>query len=123
MCAAAHGWAGLGRIVFATSTEQLGQWRAELGLPPSPVAALRITEVVPGAEGYVGLFAALHAALASDGPLPVTLDDGRRSIELASAIYHSAATGGDVLLPLGRDHPTYRGWSCRLTAPAGAGSS
>lgn len=50
MCAAAHGWAGLGRIVFATSTEQLGQWRAELGLPPSPVAALRITEVVPGAE-------------------------------------------------------------------------
>jgi tRNA(Arg) A34 adenosine deaminase TadA len=50
MCAAAHGWAGLGRIVYATSTEQLDQWKAELGVPPSPVAALRITEVVPGAE-------------------------------------------------------------------------
>lgn len=56
MCSAAHGWAGLGRIVFATSTPQLSQWYAELGLPASPVAALRITDVVPGAI--------------TDGPVP-----------------------------------------------------
>ncbi|MDN5895133.1 MAG: nucleoside deaminase [Nocardioides sp.] len=50
MCAAAHGWAGLGRIVFASSTPQLLQWLSELGVPEAPVAALRITEVVPGAQ-------------------------------------------------------------------------
>jgi len=49
MCAAAHGWAGLGRIVYAASTEQLVAWHAELGLPPGPVAALPIQAVVPGA--------------------------------------------------------------------------
>lgn len=49
MCAAAHGWVGLGRIVCASSAEQLTEWAAELGLPASPVAALPITAVVPGA--------------------------------------------------------------------------
>lgn len=47
MCAAAHGWVGLGRIVYASSTEQLLQWREELGAPPSPVTALPINAVVP----------------------------------------------------------------------------
>lgn len=49
MCAAAHGWVGLGRIVYASSSAQLAQWSAELGLPTSPVAALPIQAVVPGA--------------------------------------------------------------------------
>lgn len=49
MCSAAHGWVGLGRIVYAASSEQLGRWRASWGAPPSPVRALAITEVVPGA--------------------------------------------------------------------------
>jgi len=49
MCAAAHGWVGLGRIVYASSSAQLGQWASELGLPASPVAALPITVVVPAA--------------------------------------------------------------------------
>lgn len=48
MCAAAHGWVGLGRIVYASSTEQLVQWRAELGLPAGPVRPLPIPEVAPG---------------------------------------------------------------------------
>ena len=48
MCAAAHGWAGLGRIVYATSSQQLGGWLAELGVGPSPVLPLAITQVVPG---------------------------------------------------------------------------
>lgn len=50
MCAAAHGWVGLGRIVYASSSEQLGQWAQELGLPHSPVAALPIRQLVPGAR-------------------------------------------------------------------------
>lgn len=48
MCAAAHAWVGLGRIVYASSTAQLTKWRAELGLPPGPVRALAINEIAPG---------------------------------------------------------------------------
>ena len=47
MCAAAHAWAGLGRIVFATSTPQLVRWLGELGVPAAPVAPLRIAQVAP----------------------------------------------------------------------------
>lgn len=47
MCAAAHGWVGLGRIVFASSSEQLSAWLADLGVPASRVRALPIREVVP----------------------------------------------------------------------------
>jgi tRNA(Arg) A34 adenosine deaminase TadA len=50
MCAAAHGWVGLGRIVYATSSAQLVTWLAELGAAPAPVRPLPIREVVPGAE-------------------------------------------------------------------------
>jgi tRNA(Arg) A34 adenosine deaminase TadA len=50
MCAAAHGWVGLGRIVYAASSAQLVGWLAELGVAPSPVRPLPIQEVVPGAE-------------------------------------------------------------------------
>jgi tRNA(Arg) A34 adenosine deaminase TadA len=50
MCAAAHGWAGLGRIVYVTSTEQMGAWLAELGVSPAPVRPLAIPDVVPGVE-------------------------------------------------------------------------
>ena len=55
MCAAAHGWAGLGRIVYASSSAQLASWLGELGVDPSPVATLPITTVLPGAmvEGPV----------------------------------------------------------------------
>ncbi|MEV0583325.1 nucleoside deaminase [Nonomuraea sp. NPDC050310] len=48
MCAAAHAWVGLGRIVYASSTEQLVAWRTELGAPAAPVRALAINEVAPG---------------------------------------------------------------------------
>ncbi|MFF9348954.1 nucleoside deaminase [Streptomyces sp. NPDC014734] len=47
MCAAAHGWVGLGRIVYAHSADQLTQWLAEMGLPSSPVRPLPVREVVP----------------------------------------------------------------------------
>jgi tRNA(Arg) A34 adenosine deaminase TadA len=48
MCSAAHGWAGLGRIVYATSSAQLVTWLAELGVSPAPVLPLAIHHVVPG---------------------------------------------------------------------------
>jgi tRNA(Arg) A34 adenosine deaminase TadA len=48
MCAAAHGWVGLGRIVYVTSSGQLTGWLTELGVGQAPVRSLAITEVVPG---------------------------------------------------------------------------
>ena len=47
MCAAAHGWVGLGRIVYVSSSEQLTGWLAELGVPPPPVRTLPIQAIVP----------------------------------------------------------------------------
>ena len=59
MCAAAHGFVGLGRIVYAGSAAQLATLRSELGAPASPVRPLPIQEVVPGlaVEGPVPAFA------------------------------------------------------------------
>jgi len=48
MCAAAHAWVGLGPIVYACSTTQLGQWRTEWQVAPGPVAPLPIGIVAPG---------------------------------------------------------------------------
>ncbi len=47
MCSAAHGWVGLGRIVYVHSSAQLAAWLAELGVAPPPVATLPISRVVP----------------------------------------------------------------------------
>jgi len=46
MCAAAHGWVGLGRIVYASSSQQLGQWLSQLNVPESRVRPLPISEVI-----------------------------------------------------------------------------
>jgi tRNA(Arg) A34 adenosine deaminase TadA len=59
MCSAAHGWVGLGRIVYAGSAAQLAEWRGDLGAPP-PVASLPISSIVPG--------------VAVDGPEPSLAD-------------------------------------------------
>lgn len=48
MCAAAHGWVGLGRIVYASSSAQLAAWLTELNVPLPPVRTLPIQEIVPG---------------------------------------------------------------------------
>ena len=63
MCAAAHAWVGLGRIVYATSSAQTGEWLAEWGVPAAPVAALPITTVAPG--------------IPVEGPVPELADEVR----------------------------------------------
>ena len=50
MCSAAHAWVGVGRIVYAASTAQLGRWRAEWGVDAGPVAPLPIGAVAPDLE-------------------------------------------------------------------------
>jgi len=48
MCSAAHGLAGLGRIVYVSSAKQLGEWMAEMGVDsPLSINALAISEVAP----------------------------------------------------------------------------
>ncbi len=63
MCAAAHGFVGLGRIVYAGSTKQLVGWRREFGAAASPVSPLPIQEVAPGVP--------------VDGPAPELADELR----------------------------------------------
>jgi predicted dehydrogenase len=79
-----------------------------------PEAAARIADALadfqPLPERFVGQFHRLHAALTAGAPLPVTLSDARRSIELLTAAYWSAASGEAVTLPLRPDHPYYAGW-------------
>lgn len=51
MCAAAHAWVGLGRIVYISSSQQLRQWREEMGLQePLPVTPIPAQEVAPFVE-------------------------------------------------------------------------
>lgn len=47
MCAAAHAMVGLGRIVYASSGEQLRSWRREWGLPSGVVSPLPINAIAP----------------------------------------------------------------------------
>lgn len=48
MCATAHVWVGLGRIVYVTSSAQLRTWLAELGVGPSRLRPLSIPDIAPG---------------------------------------------------------------------------
>ena len=48
MCSAAHAWAGLGRIVYISSSKQLSTWMDEMGVTStSPINSLTIQEVAP----------------------------------------------------------------------------
>jgi tRNA(Arg) A34 adenosine deaminase TadA len=60
MCAAAHAWVGLGRIVYVASSQDLLRWRAAHGAPPSPVTPLPIGDVAP--------------QVTVEGPVPELLD-------------------------------------------------
>ena len=48
MCAAAHAWAGLGRIVYVGAASQLTQWLQDWGVVASPVNCLPIAVIAPG---------------------------------------------------------------------------
>jgi tRNA(Arg) A34 adenosine deaminase TadA len=49
MCAATHAWAGLGRIVYATSNVQLTDWLISWDVPAPPVVMLPVRTVAPRA--------------------------------------------------------------------------
>lgn len=62
MCSAAHGWAGLGRIVYISSSEQLGEWLTEWGVSAkAPIHTLPIESIVPN--------------IVVEGPVPELIDE------------------------------------------------
>jgi tRNA(Arg) A34 adenosine deaminase TadA len=69
MCSAAHGWMGLGRIVYAVSSEQLLAWRRGWGATELVVNVLPINAVAP------------HVPV--DGPAP-ELEDELRALHRAA---------------------------------------
>jgi predicted dehydrogenase len=69
-----------------------------------------LASVAPQQPRFAGYLAAVADALTGEGGQEVTLADGRRSIELVSAIYASIRNRGSMALPLPRDATVYRGW-------------
>ncbi len=70
MCSAAHGWMGLGRIVYAVSSAQLLGWRQAWGASEPVVNVLPIRAIAP------------HVPV--DGPAP-ELEDELRGLHRAAA--------------------------------------
>lgn len=77
----------------------------------------RLAAFVPPSR-YDAQILRFYHAIVNNTPFPVTLTDARNAIELLSALYHSAATGRMVELPLGDDHPTYHGWVVAHRSPS-----
>jgi predicted dehydrogenase len=82
--------------------------------PANDEVAARIEALLadyqPVGRRFLGQMDAFHEALNGRGPVPVTIADARRALELATAFYHSAQTGAEIALPIGPDHPTYASW-------------
>lgn len=72
-------------------------------------------------SGFAGYFEAIADALTGAPGREVTLDDGRRSIELVTAVYAASRAGKEVALPLAPDAEFYQGWLPEKT-PTGAGA-
>jgi predicted cupin superfamily sugar epimerase/tRNA(Arg) A34 adenosine deaminase TadA len=79
MCATAHAWMGLGRIVYAVSAAQLVAWRAEWGLSAGAVRVLAISDLAPD--------------LVVDGPAPELEQEMRALHERAAGTAPRADDG------------------------------
>lgn len=58
-------------------------------------------------EGHTGQLENVLTALEQDMPVAIGGEDGRRTIELITAVYKAGATGQTVTLPLAKDDPFY----------------
>ncbi|WP_194852296.1 nucleoside deaminase [Nonlabens antarcticus] len=50
MCAAAHGWAGIGTLVYLASGKQLNKWYDEFGRPLAPIHFLPVQDILKEVE-------------------------------------------------------------------------
>ncbi|TYB76689.1 nucleoside deaminase [Bizionia saleffrena] len=67
MCAAAHGWAEIGPLVYLSSAEQLGEWLQEFGANEAPIHFVASREIIkhidikgPGSGVVLEAIKALH---------------------------------------------------------------
>ena len=97
-----------GTAPYAPATDH---WEFTARAPAQQAAIDEILATVePGASGFTGFFDALYDALNGQPGREVLLQDGRRSLELVSAIYLSTQSGDRVTLPLGPDDAVYESW-------------
>ncbi len=87
-------------------------WRFAARAPEDQGAVdAALAGIAAAPEGFAGFFAAVDETLAGGNRRGrVRLADGRRAIELATAIYAAARDGRSVALPLRQDDPYYAGW-------------
>jgi predicted dehydrogenase len=62
-------------------------------------------------SGFARQFELFYETVQSGTPLPVTLQDARRSLELVTALFYASQTGQAASLPIGPDHELYNGWT------------
>lgn len=87
-------------------------WRFEARAPRTQAEIETVLATVPETpDGYVGQFAEISKALNGHAAAHVTFDDGRRALELITAIYAAARSGRAESLPLAPEHPYYAGWA------------
>lgn len=88
-----------------------GGWSFTARAPRDQAAIDDVLARLPVAlAGYAGFFDAIADALEGRGGREVTLEDGRQSIELVTAVYDAARTGRRVSLPLSRAAALYESW-------------
>lgn len=90
-----------------------GNWSFQARAPTSQQDIDKVLATVnKGLIGYAGLFQEVAKAINGLPSQLVSMADGRRSIELVSAIYQAARSGQTVSLPLAETDPIYGGWLC-----------
>lgn len=94
-----------------------GPWRFEFRSPEARERADEVWSELPAEipDQYTGQFQALVDALASGGPLPVTVADACATLELVTAWYASARSGQIESLPLPPNHPDRDTWRPPVT--------
>lgn len=50
MCSAAHGWVGIGTLVYLSSAKQLGEWQKEYDLASAPIYFLPAEDIIKNVE-------------------------------------------------------------------------
>ena len=50
MCAAAHGWVGLGPIVYLSTSKQLGEWLKEMNITNDQIFFYPVEKIIPNIE-------------------------------------------------------------------------
>ncbi|MCC0030358.1 MAG: Gfo/Idh/MocA family oxidoreductase [Brucellaceae bacterium] len=105
-----HATVESGRVPYAPGE---GDWHY---MARDPARQGEIDAVVASAsadkgDGFAGFLAAIADALDGKPEGAVSMEDGVKSIELVTAIYHADRTGARVSLPLDRGLPICNGWA------------